>query len=122
MISTRAWFRIASATWVAGGFARPAFWWLYVAGHPDSSELLLPAFLFGAALCFGVAAFLWLRPGRLSAGIAVLLGFYAIPSLLYVQIPGMPPSFAALVALSLASLVVSAYCLWRTRHQEYISE
>ena len=122
MISTRAWFRIASVTWVAGGLARPAVWWLYVADHPDVSALLLPALLFGAALCFGVAAFLWLRPGRLSAGIAVLLGLYAIPSLLYVQTPGMPPSFAATVVLSLVSLAVSAYCLWRTRDREYLSE
>ena len=108
-------FRLAALAWIADGIARPLMYLTDAFGLASAPGASFPAVMLGGALGLAIGAFLWLRPGRGSAAVGTLFGFYVLPSLLLVQFTGTPPWLIVLATFGIAAFVLSAACLWRTR-------
>jgi hypothetical protein len=64
-----------------------------------------------AGILIGLA--LWLRPGRVSALIGILFGFYAVVSVALLQVVGFDSAFILIVAIGVVAFGLSVAAFWK---------
>ena len=110
-------FQFAALAWFANALARLLLYATNAFGYGNASSPSFAVAAIGALLCLTVSLLLWFKPGFWSAFTGFVFGFYAVPGLATVRMPGTPGWLILLAALGLLAFGLSTLALWRTRRR-----